>query len=276
MAQEAPTDVFKRANVDFMLLGITRVTWEMARHFHGRPPLNFQLQRALTGSRLADDWEDVPGAAGVNVFTLSDEQDGLRAIGKQLTVHYRVELTDGDGVVSYSSPASSEGGLTKFEWLEAREILFRESFSGIKFSSCNGWLLKAKRHGAPCPVCLDPDTGEVTTSHCPTCKGTRWTGGYYAAIPATYAEITENPIRMRRDMQQNRGTVYDDVKKGRFLGLPQLYAYDVWIDAESDERYYLHEINVIAKLRAVPLIYDVELRQVEFNEVVYTIPLEGS
>lgn len=274
MAQEGPSSAFKRANVDFKILGPARVTWEMARHYLGPAPHSFQLQVGSTGNAAADDWADVPGAAGVNVFTLTDNDP--RALGKLVTAHYRLKLVDGAGGLYYSNPTTSEGALTKAEWLEAREVIFRETLLNRKFAAVKGYLLKAKRHGPPCVECLDPDTQEVTKSHCDTCKGTRWIGGYYAAMPATYAQLAENETRTNVDAQQNRGTVHDDAKIGRFVGLPQLYSYDVWVDADSDERHFLHDVNVLCHQRGVPLIYDAKLRVIEFGHVVYTVPLEGT
>lgn len=274
MAQQAPNSTFQRVDVDFKVQGGSRVTWEMARHFRGRAPLNFQLQVGKTGSSTADDWQDVPNAAGTNVFTLSDPD--ARALGKLLTIHYRVKLVDRDGNLYYSEPATSEGGLSKAEWLDAREIIFRETLYNKKFAATDGYLLKAKRYGVDCTECLDPHTGEVTKSHCTTCKGTRWVGGYYAAIPAIFSQLSENPTRTHRDTQQNRATVHDEVKKGRFIGLPQIYSYDVWVDADSDQRYYIHSVNVLAHLRGVPLVYEVELRQADFKDVIYQVALEGS
>jgi hypothetical protein len=274
MAQEGSTSAFLRSNTDYMTRGPVRVTWEMARHFKGRAPLNFQLQVGTTGNPEADDWQDVPGAFGVNVFTLSDPSP--RSLGKTLSAHYRVKLMDGDNILYYSQPATSEGGLTKAEWLEAREMIFRESLLNQKFAAVKGYLLKAKRYGTPCTQCLDPDTEEITEANCETCKNTRWVGGYYKAMPAQYAQIKENPTRTHVDTEKNRGTIADEIKRGRFLGLPQVYSYDVWVDSDSDQRYYLHEICPIAKLRGVPIIFDAELRLAEYSDVIYSVSLEGS
>lgn len=274
MAQQPPNAAFQRVDVDFKVLGQSRVTWEMARHFLGVAPLNFQLQWGWTGSSSADDWEDVEGAAGTNVFTLTDPK--RRAYGKMPCTHYRVKLATGDGRVLFSEPASIAGVLSKREWLEAREIIFREQLVDRTGDGVEGYLLKAKRHGPPCPICLDVWTGEVQNSHCDTCKGTRFVQGYYKAIPLTFTQLDDNPTREHVDLQQNRGTVRDDTKKGRFIGCPQLYSYDVWVCKDSDERYYLHEIATICHIRGVPLAFSAELRLAAWDDVIYTVSLEGS
>jgi hypothetical protein len=267
----APESVaFQRVIVDFKTLGGARVTWTHARHFMAPPPWLYQLQWGLTGNDTADDWADT-GLPQENVFYLIDT--GARFQGKVLAVHYRIKLMTGDGGIYYSSAATSEGGLSKKEWLFVREMIRRESLLNKKYPGVEGFLLTAKRHGPQCDLCLDPNTKEAKRSRCPRCLGTRFLGGYYAPLPGQYSQLEQTPSREHRDMEKNRGPTYDEVPRGRFIGYPQLHAYDAWVDKDSDQRYYFHEIGVKGHCRGVPVVYDAELRLAPPGDIIYTVAL---
>lgn len=261
-----PNNPFKHVRVDFKVSGASRVTWEIERHFYGVQPYSFQLQWSLSGIPEADAWE-LLGSPATNVFTLSDSE--ARKLGKLNKVHYRVQLTDANDDVWYSEPAATEGSLDQREWLLARELVFRETLLNSRLHGTEGYLLKLRAQGEPCPDCLDPFTGQVMDSKCPTCHGTRFIDGYFTALPLYMTLVDAGSYRENRGNE--RSTVGDNNIVGRFVGTPQICSYDVWVDKDSDERYYFHTIKTIASIRSVPLAYQVELRQAAVDDAVYSI-----
>lgn len=269
---------FQRVLVDYMVRGQSRITWQFARHFTDPDPATwlFTLQVAghgtvpahnADGSLRTDDWVDV-GSAVLNAAQLTDS--ATRAYGKTLTVAYRVRLVTPRG--TYTSPtASSLGKLTKHDWLLAQEITRKEALLHEKFTSTSGILLRRRRDGTPCTKCLDRATGEVTLSRCEVCNGTRYVGGYLAGVPAVFCALAANDTREQRDLQ--KGGNKEDVTSGRILAVPGMYSGDLWVDRDSDQRYEVHKTGVAAKVRDVPVVQTVELRQLPFTDIAYTITL---
>jgi phosphoribulokinase len=48
---------------------------------------------------------------------------------------------------------------------------------------------------------------------------------------------------------------------------------DVWVDGDSDERYYVHSVKEAAQWKSVPLVFTVELRPAPFSDIIYQIPM---
>ncbi len=260
-------ETFSRVTVDCIIVGGTRVSWEMNRHFIDPGPYTFQLQVGHTGINEADDWTDVGSPVVDTYFTFDTEK---RVYGKTQETHYRVELTTGLDTY-YSEPADCDGHLQKRDWLNGREIVRKEFLRHRVLTSPEGFLLKARRYGPRCPTCLDEFTEEVGRTNCEDCYGTGFENGYFDPLPACFADISEDTGREHRDA--NIGMENKQVIKGRFIGDPQLYSYDVWVDKTSGKRYYIHCVNTVSQVRGVAIIYDAELRLAPFSDVIYTVPI---
>lgn len=263
-------DAFARVKVDYVVQGGARIFWEMNRHFIDPGPYSFQLQIGRTGVQDADDWIDL-GTPVVDTYQTFDPDQ--RIFGKTQDVHYRLMLTTLTGVYT-SMIADTDGLLIKRDWINYREITRKEMLRHRVHTSINGFLLKVRRYGPRCLVCTDPLTEEVRKTNCPDCYGTGFQFGYFEPLPATYADVSLQDNREHRNPQV--GMEKQDVISARFIGDPQLYSYDVWVNAYSDERHYMHKITEKAHVRGVPLIYDAELRLAPFTDVVYTVPIIGA
>lgn len=261
---------FSRVLVSYLTAGGATISWELQRHFIDPAPYTFQLQVGHTFNPEAADWTDV-GAAVIDTFFTVDPDK--QQFGKWSEVHYRVKLTTGvDTYFSEAEPAS--GLLSRRDWLLAREITRLEKLRHRIQTSVDGFLLKAIRYGPACTDCLDPLTQEVTNSHCSTCFGTAFENGYFKPLESQFFDLsTENT---REHLNPNTGTEKQDVVQARFVGAPQIESYDAWVDATSDKRYYIHRVSVVAKVRNVPIVVDVELRQAPFSDVIYEVPLSPS
>jgi len=271
--------IFDRVHVDYLVVGGTRVSWELYRTFNEPLPYTFQLQVAHTGlstdlintgivSRV-DDWENV-GSPVVDTFFAID--DTKRLFGKTADIHYRVKLVTGLGQIFYSNPINVYGDLEKHDWLTVKELIRKERLRHVKQTSVRGVLLKAKRYGPLCTDCTDPMTQEVVDSKCVTCYGTGFLGGYFLGLPDVYMDISQE--KSREALNPQLGTTKEVVVRARTLAEPQIYALDIWAADKSDQRYYVHPVSVAAQHRGVPVIINVELRLAPYNDVAYIIPLE--
>lgn len=272
---------FQRVWVDYMIKGTSRISWTFARHFLDPDPASWTYQLQVSehgllpaknseGVLRSDDWTSL-GSPATNAGYLTDAT--RRAFGKTLLISYRVKLVTGVATY-YSPPATTLGALNKQDWLRVQEIIRKEKLLHRVATSTEGFLLRRKRSGAACTRCLDPRTKEVTLSKCTLCLGTRFLGGYFAAVAGTYCRVEPNSTREQQNLQT--GPEKQDVTKGRVIAVPGMESLDVWIDGDSDLRYYVHVTDVLAQIRNVPVILGVELRQAPFDDVIYSFSLSGA
>jgi len=261
--------VFERVHVSYLIRGGTRVMWDVLPNFDGPMPWTFQLQVGETGNPLADDWENV-GLPMDNVFYAIDGEQ--RVWGKTNLTHYRVLLTDAEGTEYYSDPVDGLGVLSRRDWRIAKEIIRKETVRA-KLAAPRGYLLKHRVTGLPCTQCTEWQTEEVTDPDCPECRGTGIQCGYYYPIGCVWADLQPKTRRAHIDNSAARGTTDDIVISGRMLMLPLLDSYDVWVNAKTDDRYYLHKIQHVAEIRGIPLIANVELRPAPFTDIIYSVEI---
>jgi len=263
---------FNRVFVDYLTLGCTRVSWDMTSNFRAPEPWTFQLQEAESDVATAN-WHNI-GAPVVNTFLAIDPSQEY--CGKEETAFYRIQLTTGDGQVFYSDPEPAEGILDYKNWHFAQEIIRKENLRLRQLGvGQEGYLLKAKRSGTPCPECTDPRTGEVTDSNCTTCYGQRWEGGFYDAIPAYFGDFPPPSSYLNRELEQGEGMVNTQITQGVFTALPFVTMNDVFVAKTSDIRSQIHSTKVMTHLRGVPLIVMVELRRIPTDWVIYQFPIPG-
>ena len=271
MAFPACDNVFRRVEVDYLVAGGARVTWELQPHFREPTPYTFQLQvnpgrgEPSSGSDPAL-WTNTGVSTGG--YTAIDPQQNQW--GKDLRVVYRVLLTTANGL--YISPTAQVlGKLTTRQWLLARAIVRRLDLQ-VKRQSLDtypGYLLK-RRYCGPVCTCTDDVLGGCNdSSHLP-CYGTGILGGYWQAATHTLYNLQPQSRDLQRD--GDRGTIDDQMVTGRFLGLPSLEQRDVWIDAHSDRRYIVHRVSNVAEMSQVPILVEAELRLAPFGDVIYQFP----
>lgn len=259
--------VFERVVVDRVRRGPTRVMWELRSDFPDPAPYVFQLQRGRSNNNFADDWEDV-GAPVANMLYAVDGAESLAGSAVDYT-HYRVKLMTSQG--SYiSEPVGYMGVLAPRDRRIAREIMRQEHVRMRQHAGQLGYLLKRRTTGEPCPRCTDAQTGEVRDPDCPVCWGVGLKCGYYYPVDCVWADIDPRTYNVK--VSSTRGTVEDIAVRARMIGTWMVSARDIWVNRDSDDRYYVHRIQHVAELRGVPLIANVELRPAPDSDVAYDIP----
>lgn len=261
------TAAFARVIVDHIVQGGTRVSWEINRNFTDPGTYTFQLQYGHTAIADPANWIDVGIEVDDTYYAFDMDK---RIFGKTVDSHYRVKLTTINGTY-YSNAAPADGLLSKRDWLHAREIVRKESLRHRVLTSPRGFLLKVRRYGPRCITCTDTYTEEVSKSQCTDCYGTGFDLGYFEPMSACFADIGLEKNREHRTPEI--GMEKKDTIQARFIGDPQLYSYDVWVNEFSDERYYMHTIGPMAHVRGVSIIYDAELRLAPFTDIIYTLDI---
>jgi hypothetical protein len=193
------------------------------------------------------NWQDVGGEL-IDTFMTTDAVRRIYA-GKEANLYYRLKLQVGTGEIYYSEPADILGNLDFRSFHIAREIVRKEDLRHRRQrASVEGFILKAKRSGPPCPLCIDPLTGESTDVRCVRCFGTKFDGGYYKPMPACYGDMATSGYHLKRDLQVE-GMVMPNSVQVRFLATPHLTAADVWVGKTDDTRYFIHPLKVEAQVR---------------------------
>ena len=275
---ELDSPAFKRVDVDWLVRGEARISWQLQFCDIGPEPISYQLQASETGLSLADDWEDV-GSPQTNVSFLTDSSH--MPSGQLNRWHYRVKATSANGVTYVSSPAHSYGILSARDWRLAREITRKELLRLRKYVGMGGWLLKRKWRGSdPQPqsaedLIIDPLTGETLNPDQDTTYDTTKLGGFYEPYPIWF-ELSPESHYIARDDSLVKGNVSPHEVTGRTLAFPQLMYGDVFVHDGSDRRYMIHAVKHIAELRGVPIIVACQMRLLPYSDIAYEVAVPES
>lgn len=261
--------LFRRVVVDNMIIGTTRVWWQLDPRFNPPGACYFQLQYSPTGTPTAADWENV-GPPAENTYYAVD--DTRRLTGKTLNAFYRVAITTG-GETYISEPANCFGELDDHDWLLVSEILRKEELRNRNFAACGGHLLKRMRYGAKCPRCRDQLTDETTDGHCSVCNGTGYRIGFHPSVPLCVVKTNET-IAETVD-PETRGPINDEMIQGRVTAYPMLQKSDIWVEGGTDRRWIVDKVTVAAARRTMPVVLEVTLLLLPFTHPAYKFPLCG-
>lgn len=260
---------FKRVDVWHMVSGGTTICWEMVDTVRWPSPLHFYVD---FGQPATDEWTALSATPVVDDCCTVDTCQ--RTWAMFATYYYRVRCILPDGTVLKSQPTPANGRLDRKDWLIAREIVRKEHLQQRKVDGTSGFLLVRKKFGVACTACQEWDTREVTDSNCAICYGTGIVGGYYPGV-LQYMTLGGKWQRRITNATPPRGTNSDITEAGRCVLYPRIDTYDVWVRADSDQRYIIDSYEVAAQMKGLPLVAIAQLRLAPASDVVYSVPLEG-
>ena len=157
--------------------------------------------------------------------------------------------------------------------MKAKEIT-RQADLGFRkgHSARRGWLLKRRWTGTPCS-CVDAGLNMPSTPSCPLCYGVGFRCGYYYPMACVWADLDPVKLRAERDDQQLRGSVVTKDSDGLMLGGCLASSADLWVCANTDDRFFLDQVSPDMEVRGIPITLRVRMRLVPFTSIVYTIPV---
>lgn len=260
--------VFDRVTVSYLIRNFTRVMWDLLPSFEDPGPYTFQLQYNPNANPYSGIWQDVGLPVVDQYFAVDDIQ---RVYGKTNNSFYRVLLAT-PACTYASEPTAAKGTLNDRDWRLAREVVRqRRVLYRYGPGAQLGYLLKRRWTGVPCPICVDPATGESRNPDCPTCYGTTFKCGYYYPVACVWATVSTR--NYHTELADTRGTVKDVNVRAEMLMIDMLDEEDVWVNAVTDDRYSVHTVAHTAEMRGVPLIAEVELRLIPYSSAIYTIEI---
>lgn len=235
--------------------------WDVAPDFTGQAPWVFTVQRSDTQD---GEWHDVSPELTQQYSWLSDPL----LTPKDPTVYFRVKLTSGANTY-YSAARGTYGDLSRHDFLQAREIMRNEVVQARNKAGIHGQVWMKAVHGPKCTACTDPITGAVTDPDCKVCHGTGIVTGYYGPVDVW---MTFTARQRNKGMKQDNLGVHEDyVFSVRMIGCPVVKKDDVLVDVNSDRRYYVNAVNNVMELRRIPLVQQIEAREVPTSEQIYDL-----
>lgn len=261
--------VFDRVVVSRVAAGGTTVCWQLLDTFTVRGPLTFQLEVSDVGGQESGDWTTVGDPVTDSYMAVDTEQ---RDRGELNRTFYRVSVTAG-GETYRSVPVSSLGVLDRRDWAKARAIVREKVLSLRVLAGAPGYLLKPRRGGEPCPVCLDFQTGEPTRTDCPSCWGTGFACGYYYPFACVWAGLSPRSSFLKTDRAGMKPPSDPGVVRADMVLTDLLDSDDVWVHSLTDERYFVRRIDPVVAIRGVPLFGSVVLATIPYSSPLYRLPV---
>jgi len=263
--------LFDSVRVIPKVTGGTTIVWDFRPTPTVRPPYSFQVQVGRADA-VEDEWQTL-GAFVRNAYFHVDAAH--RDAGFYRRTYYRVAVRAGNNAVYYSQPVAADSQiLSPGQSRLYRELIRRETsrYRDPEAPATIGYLLKVRYHGDPCPECTDPDSGLCYKSDCGTCFGVGYDKGYYPPFPCFYADL--GPMKHDLKMFTDQGPVIaGGVCSLRYLNIPPVHPWDVWVDAASDHRLVIGEITPITSFGVYDLICVAAAARLSFDHPVYKIPV---
>jgi len=243
----------------------TTISWQLnPRYTFADPALDFYVEFAYSGG----EWERLNPSAPETDLNYVDLDK--RRYNYRLSASYRVVAND--GVEEHiSTPTTLNGIWNTHDYLIARDIIRKLYLKFTKYGATAGYLMKRRMVGPKCG-CIDHDAGEPTTPSCPDCYGTNLETGYYNAVPY-YIEMGQIPHDIN-DASKEDVKLENPVRAGMGIAYPRVDSLDVWVEAQTNQRYIIRKATPKHEVRGKALTYILELRPVSGAAHLQDLPPE--
>jgi hypothetical protein len=236
--------------------------WEMQGDFVAPAPWIFTIQQSQV---FNGPWTTIsPGLTNVQRWT----DNTHRAVSKDAVLYFRVTLTT-PKTVYYSDPVAPYGEVNRREWLIIKDIMRREVLQARTLAgvTCRIWIRSVV--GAKCTVCLDPVTGGITNSACPSCFGVGKVPPYHGPYDAwcTFTPKSTDTVQG----EGGAGTRQPVSHQVRMVVAPYMKDGDIVIDVHQDKRYYVDQVAIQTELRRVPIVQVLTCHEAPVTEPIYKL-----
>jgi hypothetical protein len=238
-------------------------SWVISQGFSDPLPWRFTVEEAPTSE---GPWTDLSPVV-TNVFAFA-ETDKRRVLTKDMVLFFRVRLVTPHNTY-YSAVRTPYGDLDRREYLLVREIMRREVLQQRTLAGTRSYIWIKNITGLLCPHCIDPVTGDITTTNCKFCLGTGRLPPYHGPyeIWTTFSPTSRN-IEVRGDgngLQQ----IYS--WQVRVIGFPYIKDNDIIVDAVQDKRYIVDGIQHLMELRRVAVVQVVRVTELPMSDPAYKL-----
>lgn len=246
-------------------------TWDVPANFPVAPPWLFQVEhRVGTGG-----WESVSPW----LDTLFSYRAGRQARrnANDMDEYYRVVMTWGSSGRCESVPVGPYGVMSRWDWLQAREVIRRFMLLARKKAGVPTLLWRKITTGAKCAVCVDASTGVSLDPDCPACMGTRFMGGYHGPYPS-WSSFSAHQSDKTYDPADGGVSGATDIASHAVKSLcqPPARKNDVLVDSNSGRRYIVHTVNSAFELRRIPIIQSIVVSEAPLDCILQRLDNGGT
>lgn len=222
----------------------------------------------VENSRAGGPWEVLDNTLIDSCFYVDTRR---RNYNKYMNENYRLRLTIPSKEEEYVSDVVPAGNFKAYPFSSEAENVIKQAEKAIELSGVTGVLLKKKHWGERCEHCTDFEDEGSVNEHCPWCLGTGYAGGFYNGISLS---IIKDKIEVE-EKQGNDCVEESEVVTGRCIAYPWVRYMDVWVEDGTNKRYEITHATPTSSYKQVPLIYTLQMRKIEYSDVMYTPPADA-
>ena len=205
---------------------------------------------------------------GPTEYSFRDSECNLLGINRAYWYMVRVKGEASDSTFALSDPKTTEYSLTGH-----RAQLARKSRRDLKIQleRLNGVpiiILKRRTFGPRCTACFNELTNDVMYSHCNTCYGTSYEGGYHDPI---YIHGKLDPI----SLQESIGTSGPNemaVTGLTIADFPNVALNDIVIEVKTNRRFRVMR-KISSESSRVVVHQDLQVSEISKSGIEYSIPV---
>jgi hypothetical protein len=245
------------------------IEWSLSPEFC---PVTGDLDFYVEVARAAEDWTRLNASPIQNDNTYTDTN--VYNYDLKNNLYYRVVMVR-EGVSYTSDPYSILSGLSLYEYKVGQMVMkkelerYKEEAAGTE-----GYLLKRRVWGDACTTCKDYDLDAVVNARCSLCYGTGIIGGYFNGLP--YYMAFAPGVTDKTELKDGFGE--EDVRpsQARCIAYPVVAPYDMWVNKHTNQRYIIRQVQTVAEIKSVPLIYKAVLMEILPTRPEFTVPISGN
>jgi hypothetical protein len=148
-------------------------------------------------------------------------------------------------------------------------VIEEQEFLHQDVTGVPAFILLEKKDGAYCGECFDRVSKKRIKSHCLTCYGTNYTGGFYTPM-LKYIDFSPD---VKSKVIQELGEMQPGQSQVTLPPYPLLRSGDILVEAISGERHKVKRVQT-AERRRIPLLQACVVEAIPRNDICYSVPIE--
>ena len=186
-------------------------------------------------------------------------------------VWYQLRAVPVSGAINsvYSDPVTPGNRARDSRGKILRKARYDLGITLSKLSGVRVTILKRKKFGTRCPVCYNESTKDVVISHCNTCYGTSYEGGYHMGY-ATWGKLAPATIQEGHD---RTGPSELGMSSITIADYPLVEVDDLIVDNDTNRRFIVKR-KMSTESSGLVVHQDLQISELSRAAVEYAIPVD--